>query len=117
MCGMNHRPERVQSLIQVELGKLLLKEVEFPALVTITSVEVDKKLGIARVKISVMPSSFNKEALSIAQRAQGELQHLLMKKINIKPMPKIKFEIDYGSENAAHVEELIIKNPDLQEDI
>lgn len=105
---MKHRPERVQSLIQAELGKLLLKEVEFPALVTITSVEVQKKLDIARVRLSVVPSSFNKEALAIVERSQGELQHLLMKKLNIKPMPKIMFEIDRGSENAANIEKILL---------
>ncbi len=105
---MNYRPERVQSLIQEELGKLLLREVEFPALVTITSVEVNKKLDIARVKLSAMPSSFNEEVLSIAEKFQRKLQHFLMKKINIKPMPKIRFEIDYGAENAAKVEKLLL---------
>lgn len=105
---MNYRPERVQNLIQVELGKLLLREVEFPALVTITGVEVNKKLDIARVKLSILPSSLDKESLAIAEKAQRELQHLLMKKINIRPMPKIKFEIDYGSENAARVEKYFL---------
>ena len=105
---MNYRPERVRNLIQAELGKLLLREAEFPALVTITSVEVNKKLDIARVKLGVMPSDFNEEVLFIAEKAQGKLQHLLMKKINIRPMPKIKFEIDYGSENAARVEKLLL---------
>ncbi len=95
-------------MIQQELGKLLLREVEFPALVTITGVEVNKKLDIARIKLGVVPSSLDKKVLSIVESAQRELQYLLMKKINIKPMPKIQFEIDYGSENAARVEKLLI---------
>ena len=105
---MNHRPERVQSLIQEELGKLLLKEVEFPGLVTITGVEVDKHLELARIKLSVLPSSAEKKALVIAKREEKHLQHLLVKKMNIKPMPQIRFELDYGAENAARVEKLLL---------
>ncbi len=106
---MNRRSERVQSLIQVELGKILLKEMEFPnALVTITSVDVDKKLERAKVKVSVLPPSEENKVLKVALKATGELQYLLMKKINIKPMPKIYFEIDYGADNAAKIEKLLI---------
>lgn len=105
---MNFRAERVQNLIQVELGKILLREVEFPTIVTITGVEVTKKLDFAKVKLSVLEPSLDEEVLSIAEKAERELQNLLMKKLNIKPMPKIKFEIDYGSENAARVEKLLI---------
>ena len=36
----------------------------------------------------------------------GYFQHLLLKKINIKPMPRIVFVIDHGFENAALVEKL-----------
>lgn len=106
---MNRRSERVQSLIQEELGKIILRELEFPsALVTITSVDVDKKLERAKVKLSVLPPSEEKKILTVVGKAAGELQHLLMKKINIKPMPRIAFEIDHGLENAANIEKLLI---------
>ena len=99
---MNHRPERVESLIQEELGKLLLKEVEFPALVTITGVDVDKHLELARIKLSILPSSaaLEKKSLAIAKKEEKHLNHLLFKKINIRPMPQIRFELDRGAKNA-----------------
>ena len=164
---MNYRPERVQSLIQEELGKLLLKEIEFPGIVTITGVDVDKHLDIARVKLSVLPlkhvrepffvasvpdfergkarrggsspsyfdeeqrsrsrnqeravekevsgHALEKKALAIATKAEKYLQHLLRKRINIKPMPQIRFEIDYGAENAAQVEKLLIDEHNKEE--
>ena len=106
---MKHRPERVQKLIREELSKIILKELEFNrALVTITEVEVDKKFGLARVLLSVLPSSASNKALAVAERAAGDLQHLLMKKINIKPMPRIRFEIDRGLEHAADIERLLL---------
>ncbi len=103
------RSERVSKLIREELAKIILRELEFPdALVTITSVEVDKKLEHAKVNMSVIPSSEDEAALAVLVKATPHLQYLLMKKINIKPMPRIAFAIDRGPENAASVEKVLL---------
>ena len=106
---MNFRSERVGKLIREELSKMILREVELPALATITEVKVDKKLEGARVEVSVLPSTaaFEKAVLAALESKAGYLQHLLLKKINIKPMPRIFFVIDHGFENAAKVEKLL----------
>ncbi len=108
---MNHRPERVGKLIREELATMVLREVEFPAgvFVTITAVEVDRTLEHAKVEVSVIPSDGETEKAvleTLAARA-GELRYQLMKKINIKPMPRIFFAIDHGYLNAANVEKLL----------
>ncbi len=104
---MNFRSERVGKLIREELSKMILREVELPALATITEVEVDKNLEGARVKVSVLPASGEKAVMAELAKNAGYLQHLLLKKINIKPMPRIVFVIDHGPENAALVEKLL----------
>lgn len=107
---MDHRPERVGKLIREELSLIILKELEFPgALPTITEVEVDKKLEHAVVRLSVYPSEMAEAALEIAHAAQKRLEHLLFKKLNIKPMPRIEFKLDHGPENAAQVEKILLK--------
>jgi ribosome-binding factor A len=104
---MNFRSERVSKLIREELSKMILREVEFPALATITEVEVDKKLEGARVKVSVIPASGEKAVLAELEKRADSLQYLLLRKINIKPMPRISFVLDHGFENAAKVEKLL----------
>jgi ribosome-binding factor A len=104
---MNFRSERVGKLIREELSKMILREVELPAMVTITEVEVDKKLDGARVKISVIPSKEDENVLAILAAHVGHFQYLMLRKINIKPMPRIFFDIDHGFENAALVEKLL----------
>lgn len=107
---MNFRSERVSKLIREELAKIIIREVEFSdALVTITAVEVDKKLEHAKVSVSVIPSSSGPAALADLLKRAGALQYLLMKKINIKPMPRIAFELDRGLENAASIEKVLLK--------
>ena len=93
-----------------ELALILERDFEFPgALVTITEVVVGKKLEHADVKVSVLPEKFADAALEKLGAAAGHLQHLLLKKINIKPMPRIAFSLDRGPENAAKVEKALLK--------
>ncbi|HEY4525636.1 MAG TPA: ribosome-binding factor A [Candidatus Paceibacterota bacterium] len=102
---MNHRPLRVSQLIRDELAKFILREMEFDgALVTVTEVGVDKKLTGAVVKVSVIPSEKSAEVLKELVVSQGKIQHELNFKLNIRPMPLLRFQIDHGAENAALVE-------------
>ncbi len=103
------RSERVGSLIQTELSKIILREMEFGnAIVTIMGVDVEKKMEHAKVRVSVLPAERAAAALHALGTNAGHLQHLLNKKMNIKPMPRILFEIDRGPENAASVEKILI---------
>ncbi len=103
------RKQRVSSLIQEEMGKLLLREVEFPGgIITIMGVDVTDKLDYARFHISVIPSSRGTEAVTMLNARQPYLQSLMMKKIQIRPTPTISFELDLGSEKAAGVEKALL---------
>lgn len=103
------RSQRVQSLIKDQLGIIITRELEFAgALVTIMEVDVDKKMEYAKVMVSVIPSEKAEASLAELQKSAGYLQHLLLKKINIKPMPRIGFVLDRGPENAANVEKALL---------
>lgn len=86
---------RVASLIEHELNKLFLQKMEFEnALVTITAVEVSGDLLQAKIRLGVIPREKGPEVFALLQKRRRELQHLIFKKINIKPMPSFKFEIE-----------------------
>lgn len=105
-----HRPERVSDLIIEELNNLLIREVEIPgALITIMDAEVLKDLSRAVVKVSVYPTEKSEKVLKVLNKMRGRFQYLLLRKINIKPMPEIVFEIDYGQEKAARVEKKLLE--------
>lgn len=122
---MRYRQERIASLIKEEISKLIVREIEFPeSLVTITDVEIDDKLSRAIINFSVLPpvpstgsgpmlnkveaSEKSETALKILGKNRSHLQYLLLRKINIKPMPQIVFKIDYGLEKAAKIEKLLL---------
>ena len=104
------RKERIGSVIQKELSELLREEFEFDdALLTVTAVEVSADLQEAVVKISVLPSEKAPRVLELLQKFQPRLQGMLLRKMNIRPMPQIRFEIDHGIERAAEVEKMLLE--------
>ncbi len=108
---MKYRPLRLGKLIEEELSLIISRELEFGnAIVTITKIDVSEKSDHAKVSFSVFPSSESKKVLGILQKEKGRLRHLLMKKVSIKIMPALDFEIDRGAENAAAVEKLLLES-------
>ncbi len=90
-----HRSERVSSLIKEELNQIILREMEFDeAVVTIIDAEVASDLETVIVKISVYPSNKGPDVLVELLKRRSHLQFLLLRKINIKPMPRLMFKLD-----------------------
>jgi ribosome-binding factor A len=109
-----YRAQRVESLIQDQLGQIIIREVDFDgAFVTIMGVDVDKKMEYAKIRVSVLPTEKTEAAMKVLVHDAGYLQHLLLKKINIKPMPRIMFVEDHGPENAAQVEKVFLEHGEV----
>jgi len=86
---------RLEDLIQQYLGELLIREFDFNgALVTIKEVIVDKDLKQAKVKLSFIPFEKELEAFILIDSRKKELQRKLLRKLNIRPLPQLKFEIE-----------------------
>ena len=100
------------SVIQRELSMLINREIEFRdgALVTITDVQVGDDLENAKVKISALPAEKAEGALKILTKFQPRLQGMLLRIMNVRPMPRIFFELDKGLDNAAEVEKSLLKD-------
>jgi ribosome-binding factor A len=99
-----YRNLKMASLIRDELSLILLKEFEFPALVTIINVNVDSDFKLAKVKIKITPKDLKinlieqkkleAKILKELNENKEKLFKILFKKLNLKPMPKIVFEIE-----------------------
>lgn len=112
------RTMRVEGVIARELSAFIKRDVEFPlgTLVTISEVTVSsKKMELAKVMVSVIPSEKADEVMEILNRARGQLQHALNRKMNIMPMPKIMFVYDRGLEQAARIEKVMLDEQKKEE--
>ena len=104
---MKHRIERLNALIKEELGKIFLKELDFEnVLVTIMAVEISEDLVDARIKINVMPLTKFNEVAEILRRNRNHLRFLLMKRLKIKQVPQLNFEINEHPEKESEIEKI-----------
>ncbi|MFH0906666.1 MAG: ribosome-binding factor A [bacterium] len=112
---MSQRIQKVNELLRQEISKLLLQEVDFnDTLVTITNVDTSPDLRQSKIKISIIPEKNHEFVLEIIKRKIFHIQQKLNKKLYMRPIPKICFEIDKIEIKAQKIEELLGKmNKDI----
>jgi len=108
---MSLRIQRVNELLKQEIGSLILKELDFSRdiMVTITEVDTSDDLQQAKVKVSIMPFLKAEKILKILNSQVFNLQKLLNKKLKMKIVPKIRFELDKSEERKTRIEQLLKK--------
>lgn len=103
------RIKKINKLILELMGQILQTECQFPAnsLVTILGVETSKDLLYSRITVSVFPAEKRQNALDYLNKNIYELQQFLNKKLDMRPVPKIRFVLDVTEEEAAKIEKLL----------
>ncbi len=106
--GMD-RLVKVNELINIEIGKILQSELELPSgvFVTIVSVDTSRTLEHAKVKISVLPLEKADQVLKEIKNQIYDIQQILNKKLIMRKIPKIRFEIDTTEERASRIDRLL----------
>lgn len=114
---MSRRTEKVSSLIQKEVGPMLV-EMELPGLVTISKVETSDDLNHAKIWITVMPAGVKQEAavMDLIHNNLYRMQGALNRKLKMRAVPRIAFTIDHSEEYADHINQLIRKTKDQNDD-
>ena len=109
---MNYRTLRVAAVIRDETAKLLVREFDFgEAVVTVTEVTVEPSFAWADILVSVIPSERADAVLAELTRRAGDIHHYLNRKMNIRPMPRVRFAIDHVPEHAAKIEKMLLEEP------
>jgi len=105
------RPERVANAMRKEIADLLENELRDPGvtgLVSVTDVEVNPDLSMAKVFVSVLAGHGGPDqVLAGLQRATPFIRHQLARRLGLREMPEIRFYHDASIERGARVEELL----------
>jgi len=111
----NYHLERISDDIQRVLAEKL-REVKDPrvqqGLLSITRVEVTSDLRYAKVFISVLGNTDEKQLLKGLCSASGWLRRELGNSLTLRYTPELVFEMDNSIRHGAHINE-IIKNLDI----
>ena len=106
---MSHRIIQINQLIQEVLGEIIQKEYQIPsdALLTILAVETSSDLLYSKIIISVFPIDVEKSVLEYLNKNIFDIQQNLNKKLAMRPIPKIRFELDRTEFEAEKIEKLL----------
>jgi ribosome-binding factor A len=87
----------------------MLRVVDLPVgtLATVTRVACSPDFEHAKVWVSVLPSEQTAATLLALDGALGELQHLLIQKVEMDPVPKIRFLLDDSEQRASKIVDLL----------
>lgn len=107
-----YRAGRLESLLREELNNLLGKNFESPvgSLVTITSIDIYNGGQNARVGVSILPAKFVEGVIKNLNKYAPELHYDLIRKINIRTVPRLEFYVDTGADNASNIEKIVMEN-------
>ena len=106
----SNRIEKVNSLLEHEIGKLIAKDFKFPdALVTLTHVDTTANLIEARAYISVLPEEKADTVVKVLNKEVRGIQQEINTMLNMRPIAKIIFVKDTQIASASKIEELLEK--------
>ncbi len=108
---MSKRIEQVNSLLEHEIGKIILKDFAFSPeiLVTLTRVDTSANLIDAKVYISVFPDAKADGIVRAFQKSAYDIQYKINRTLRMRPIPKIRFVKETEISKAARIEELLVK--------
>ena len=109
----DERIKKLNALLRDEIAQILTKELEKDdeALITVTGADVSPTLEHATIRISVYPKNKTDKILKIINGHIYQIQQLLNRKLAMRPVPKIRFEIDKSEERASQIDQLLNKIP------
>lgn len=90
---MSNRIEKVNSLLQHEIGKIILRDFAFSPeiLVTLTRVDTTANLIEAKAYISVFPEVKAEGIINALNKSVYDIQYKINRTLKMRPIPRIKF--------------------------
>lgn len=102
------RVRRVERELLELISEYFQKKLPLPAVTTVARVESNEKLRTAKVFVSVMGDEDQKfEALDMIKEDLYSLQGFLNKKMHMKFVPRVSFELDQGLEHMMKIQEIL----------
>ena len=109
---MARRQERVNDLLREVLAEIIARELKDPRLtadlISVTEVHTSADLQHARVRVSVMGSESEREAVITAlNHSRNFVQRQLRPHLNMKSIPQVRFERDDRIEDDRRILDLL----------
>jgi ribosome-binding factor A len=109
---MSDRIIKVNKLFKQEVGRLMLSDVDLPlgVVATVIRADVSADLRYADIYVSVMPQAQEEAVLVELEKEVYHIQQKINKKLSMKPVPMIRFRLDFSGDHADRINELLSEN-------
>jgi len=106
---MDHRIEKIESLMRQVLGQMIEREFTPPegTLVSLTQISVSGNLQEAKVYVGIIPDDAAEPVFRRLARGVRFFQSAVNKKLKMRPVPKIIFILDRQGRQAQNVETIL----------
>lgn len=111
---MSDRHLKVVLLIQELAAKFIQHEANTDPLITVTSANASPDFKNVTIFITTIPSGKENDALVFLKRSGSQMRGYIKEHTNMKVIPHIDFEIDYGERHRQHIDDIVrdIENPE-----
>ncbi|OGG44639.1 hypothetical protein A2841_00735 [Candidatus Kaiserbacteria bacterium RIFCSPHIGHO2_01_FULL_48_10] len=90
------RNDRLLSSLSQAVAEFISRESNRTSLITVTRVELANHDSLARVFVSVLPPEQGHAAIDFLTRQEREARDFLKKRIEMRILPKLVFQLDPG---------------------
>lgn len=107
---MIDRMDRLADLLRHELAEILQHGLKDPRvrLATVAGVTVSRDLAHAKVRVSVLGSDDERRrCVAALVHARGFVRSLLARRVRLRTVPELRFELDRGAEHSQRISEIL----------
>ena len=106
----DQRKTKIEQSVKEIVASFIERESNKTALITVTRVELLERGRSATVYISVMPETSEDSALNFLKRKRPQMKDALKKQLNMRTIPFLDVEIDFGEKARNNIEALLQKD-------
>jgi len=106
---MSQRIAKINELVKTHVNSIILKNLSLKegVFITIAKVDTTSDLRYTRIFVSIFPEKEREYAMKTLDHEIFKIQGALNKKLRMRPLPKIVFQLDTTEEKADEIEKLL----------
>lgn len=105
------RRRQVARQIRERVAEILLHEMKDPraSFVTVTGVELNSDLSVARVRYTVFAAADRSKVAHLFEHARGYLRTEVAKAVKLRSAPQVLFQYDEGIERSERIDAILAR--------
>ena len=111
------RSDRLNEELKKTISEIVreLKDPRLSDMTTMTDAQVTRDLRYCKVRVSVLEPEKRKDVMAALKSAAGFLRRELGRRVELRYVPELLFEMDTNNEYAAHISEVLKREEEKDE--